>query len=161
MALANIFVFWRSFLKTKTKNVFKTSSRRLYQDECLLGCNIKEWFYLASLAFRKIQVKRQSFADALQNSCFKTFTDFTGKHLCWNLFLINLLSWWAATLLKRDSNTNVFVWNLQNFKTLFFTEHLQCLLLLRKRDDFFSSDSVKFVTSMVNPLSPSVVTNGP
>ena len=27
----------RRLLKTKTKDVFKTSSRRLYQDECLLG----------------------------------------------------------------------------------------------------------------------------
>ena len=40
-AKANIFVLiktsWRRLLKTKTKDVFKTSSRRLHQDECLLG----------------------------------------------------------------------------------------------------------------------------
>ena len=29
--------WWRRLLKTKTKDVFKTSSRRLHQDECLLG----------------------------------------------------------------------------------------------------------------------------
>ena len=29
--------WWRRLLKTKTKNIFKTSSRHLYQDECLLG----------------------------------------------------------------------------------------------------------------------------
>ena len=28
---------WRRLLKTKTKDIFKTSSRRLHQDECLLG----------------------------------------------------------------------------------------------------------------------------
>ena len=28
---------WRRLLKTKTKDVFKTSSRRLHQDECLVG----------------------------------------------------------------------------------------------------------------------------
>ena len=28
---------WRLLSKTKTKDVFKTSSRRLHQDECLLG----------------------------------------------------------------------------------------------------------------------------
>ena len=37
----NIFVFiktsWRRLSKTKAKDVFKTSSRRLHQDECLLG----------------------------------------------------------------------------------------------------------------------------
>ena len=37
----DIFVFiksWRCLLKTKTKDVFKKCSRRLHQDECLLGC---------------------------------------------------------------------------------------------------------------------------
>ena len=29
---------WRCLLKTKTKDVFKKFSRRLHQDECLLGC---------------------------------------------------------------------------------------------------------------------------
>ena len=29
---------WRCLLKTKTKDVFKKCSRRLHQDECLLGC---------------------------------------------------------------------------------------------------------------------------
>ena len=29
---------WKRLLKTKTKDVFKTSSRRRHQDECLLGC---------------------------------------------------------------------------------------------------------------------------
>ena len=41
MSKANIFVLiktsWRRLLKTKTKDVFKMSSRRLHQDECLLG----------------------------------------------------------------------------------------------------------------------------
>ena len=40
-AKANIFVLikmsWRHLLKTKTKDIFKTSSRRLPQDECLLS----------------------------------------------------------------------------------------------------------------------------
>ena len=29
--------WWRRLLKMKMKNIFKTSSRHLYQDECLLG----------------------------------------------------------------------------------------------------------------------------
>ena len=37
----NIFVFiktsWRRLLKMKTKDVFKTASRRVHQDECLRG----------------------------------------------------------------------------------------------------------------------------
>ena len=42
----------------------------------------------------------------------KNFTNFTGKHLCWSIYLH---SWRLATLLNRDSNTDTFLWNLQNF----------------------------------------------
>ena len=41
MVKTNILVLtktpWRFLLKTKTKDVFKTSSKRLHQDECLVG----------------------------------------------------------------------------------------------------------------------------
>ena len=30
----------------------------------------------------------------------------------------------SATLLKRDPNTGVFLWDLQNFKNTYFVEHL-------------------------------------
>ena len=42
----------------------------------------------------------------------KSFTIFTGKHLCWNLFLEIFR---LATLLKRDSNIGFFLWILWNF----------------------------------------------
>ena len=45
-----------------------------------------------------------------KKSVLKNFAIFTGKHQCWSIFLI---------LLKRDSNTGVFLWILQNFQ-----EHL-------------------------------------
>ena len=51
----------------------------------------------------------------------KNFANFTGKYLCWSLFLIKLQAWKHGTLLKRDSNTDVFLWNLRNFlKNLFY-----------------------------------------
>ena len=53
----------------------------------------------------------------------------TGKYLCWSLFLMKLLAWRPATLLRRDCNTCVFLWNLQIFKNIFITEHLRWLLL--------------------------------
>ena len=46
---------------------------------------------------------------------FKNFAIFAGEHLCWGLFVIKLQSWRPATLLKRDSNTSVFLWILRNF----------------------------------------------
>ena len=39
-----------------------------------------------------------------QKVVLRNFANFIGKHLCRSLFL-----------LKRDSNTDVFLWNLQNF----------------------------------------------
>ena len=45
----------------------------------------------------------------------KNFAILTGKQ-----------AWKPATLLKRDSNTGVFLWILQNFvRTTFFIEHLR------------------------------------
>ena len=39
----------------------------------------------------------------------KHFTIFTGKHLSWRLFLLKLQAFRPATILKRDSNTGVFL----------------------------------------------------
>ena len=59
-------------------------------------------------------------------SVLKNFTMFTGKHLCWSPFFINIQAWRPTTLLKRDSNISFFLWNL---RTPFFTEHMWWLLL--------------------------------
>ena len=47
-----------------------------------------------------------------KKSVLKNFAIFTGKRLCWSPFLRKLK---PASLLKGDSNTNVFLWILQNF----------------------------------------------
>ena len=44
----------------------------------------------------------------------KNFSNFTGKHLCRNLFLITLQAWRLATLWKRDSH-NCFPVRFENF----------------------------------------------
>ena len=44
-----------------------------------------------------------------KKAVLKNFSILTGKHLCWSLFLIKLWSFRSATLLKRDSNTGVFL----------------------------------------------------
>ena len=59
--------------------------------------------------------------DVLEN-----FTIFTRKQLCWSLFLMAFSS---ATLLKRDSNTGVYLWILKNVKELLFADHFRWLLL--------------------------------
>ena len=47
----------------------------------------------------------------------KNFAIFTGKYLCWSLFLIKNFK---AILLKRDSNTGAFLWIFQNFSDHLF-----------------------------------------
>ena len=63
-------------------------------------------------------MRLQSFAEAAAPEVFckkaflKSFAIFSGKHLCWSLFLIKLKVFRPATLLKRDSNTGDFLWIL-------------------------------------------------
>ena len=46
----------------------------------------------------------------------KNFAIFTGKHLCWGLFLIKLQAFRPAIFLKRDSNTGVSFGYCEMFK---------------------------------------------
>ena len=54
----------------------------------------------------------------------KIFGNFTGEHLCWSLFLVKLQGWRPATLLKRNTNTGTFVWNLWNLQERLFSQNI-------------------------------------
>ena len=61
-----------------------------------------------------------------EKSVLKNFSNFTGKHLCWSLFLTKLQVFRSATLLKGDANTSIFLENLRIFfKNAFFEEQLR------------------------------------
>ena len=62
------------------------------------------FFHFESIKFRRI-CSQMSF----KLDVFKNFAILTGKNLCWNLFLIKLLACKPANLLKRNSNTSVFL----------------------------------------------------
>ena len=74
------------------------------------------------------------FRSSCRQMFFKTgvigdFAIFTGKHLCWSLFLIKLRALGLQlyfNLVPKDFNTGVFLWKL---RTPFFIEHLRWLLL--------------------------------
>ena len=51
------------------------------------------------------------------------------KYMCWSLYLRKLQALRLANLLKRDSNTGIFLWNKQDFQELFFYKHLRWLFL--------------------------------
>ena len=88
------------------------SIKRIQFDLLLLG-PIWPWFLAThnNIHFTPSEKYRSSRSQMF----LKFFVNVTGKHLCWSLLLIKLQAWWPAILLKRDSNTSVFLWNLQNF----------------------------------------------
>ena len=70
----------------------------------------------------------------------KDFAIFTGKHLCWNLFLIKIQAWRPATLLKKRLQHRCFPVNVAKFLiTATFIEDLwrQLLEFTRNIDRFF------------------------
>ena len=50
-----------------------------------------------------------------KKTVLQNFSIFTRKYLRWSLFLIKMRAYRSVTLLKRDSNTVVFLWILRNF----------------------------------------------
>ena len=95
--------FYISFdlLKNESHNYSFVVIKYLFWNELtfsFLWCNNDERFIRSS--------RSQMF---WKRRVLKYFAIFTGKHLCWSLFLIKLHPWMASTLLKRDSNTGVFL----------------------------------------------------
>ena len=84
----------------------------------------------------------------LKIGVLKKFTTFTGKHLCWILFLIKLLALMPATLFKRVSQTGFFLYvHCENFKhTFFYTTPLVAAFLL----SYCFSQRTLSCTSVIN-----------
>ena len=53
-----------------------------------------------------------------EKAVLKNFAIFTGKHLCWSLFLIKLQTFRPDS--KKDSNTDIFLWMLRNVEKHLF-----------------------------------------
>ena len=64
-----------------------------------------------------------------EKAVLKNFVIFTGKHLCWSLFLLKLQAF--KSLLKRDSNPVVPLWILRNFSKTYFEKHLWTVAFAR------------------------------
>ena len=52
---------------------------------------------------------------SIEKAVLKSFAIFTGKYLCESLLLIEFRALRHANILKRDSNTGVFLQILENF----------------------------------------------
>ena len=100
-AKANIFFLiktsWRRLLKTNTKDVFKACLRRLHQDKTN-AC--WEERHLSEMDFHEgdHSIIRSSHSQMFfKIGALKNLAIFTGKHLCWSLFLIKYLAWRPST----------------------------------------------------------------
>ena len=81
--------------------------------------------------FQYVYFQKQSFGYVLQIGVLKNFANFTGKHLCWSLFLIKLQAGLkSCNFIKKRIQGRCFPVNFAKFlKAPIFTKHLRWLLL--------------------------------
>ena len=74
-------------------------------------------YIIYKLITKLLYCQKQSFADVLQIGALKNFANFTGKLLCWSLFLIKL----QLQLYQKETPTQVFFCEIrEKFKKTFF-----------------------------------------
>ena len=111
------FLHIKNILKSRSTNLFSRNHPYCVFEKvgrCPITVTLSNWQKQPPEVFHK-------------KSCFQIFAIITRKHLCFSLFFIKLQTFRPATLLKRDSNTGVFLlWDFcktPNLKNI-------CLLLL-------------------------------
>ena len=76
---------------------------------------------------------------------------------CWSLFSTKLQSFRLPILLKRGSNTGVFLWNCEVFKKTYFEEHLRTAVSGCNLSFFWcSSQNTNFIEFQRNSSNPAV-----
>ena len=90
-----------SFSKIQIKIANNCKNKQILGSRCCRGC-------LNNMIITIGSSRLQMF---FKMGILKNFEHFTGKHLCRSL----CWTWRPATLLKRQPNTGVFLWNLRNF----------------------------------------------
>ena len=69
----------------------------------------------------------------MKKAILKNFSKFTGKHLCWSFFFNKVADLRPATLLKKETPTQLFSYSFcEIFKNTYFVEHLRTVA--SKRD---------------------------
>ena len=80
--------------------------------------------HLQAIINRKKNLRKWSSWDVLWKTFFKNLWKFTGKHLSWSIFFNKTAGWRPATLWKRDSGSDVFMWIFTIFKNINFVNGL-------------------------------------
>ena len=83
-------------------------SKYFFSGESSIYCWPSQRFLLRTPSPSKIRLKpqKQQLELFCKKGVLRNFANFTGKHLCWSLFLIELQTFKPAALFKRDSNTD-------------------------------------------------------
>ena len=66
----------------------------------------------------------------MKKDILKSFSKFTGKHLCWSPFLIKLQAFRPVFFLKKETPAQVLSYEFcEIFKNAYFTEHLRKIVI--------------------------------
>ena len=92
-------------------------------------CKIQRKISLPESVFKVVSWKLETFRSShwrcsVKQGVLKNFANFTGKNLCWNLFLIKLQFWWPTTLLKKTLTEMLSCKLCKLFKDSYFDENL-------------------------------------
>ena len=87
----------------------------LFQLNLVFTADSNSCFCSELLWKHELNVRSSHRNSSIKKGVFRHFASFIGRQLSWSLFLIELQTFRPAALLKIDSITDAFLWNLQNF----------------------------------------------
>ena len=92
-----------------------TAAKTFLQRNLVFIADSRTFFCSGLLWKHELNLRSSHWSCSVKKFVLRNFANFTGKHLCWSLFLVKLQTFRPATLLKRDSKTDVFLWILGKF----------------------------------------------
>ena len=112
-------IYILSHIKSNTSDTFLVDFKLAEGLQCILKVTLRYMFLLLVTTMEKLQ--KQPPTLFCKKGALNRFFSIYGKYLCWSIFLIKLEAVSPANLLKRDSNTSVFLWTLQDlYERLFW-----------------------------------------
>ena len=103
-----------------------------------------EWIKLTSLKSSHSQM-------FFKMGILKNFAIFTGRHLCWRLFLTKLQAWRPETLSESDSTTAIFMWIFAKFLRTAFLVLLNIWMVLNIWNYRFTTSIHKICATEIWP----------
>ena len=87
----------------------------------LVLCHCSSFFI--RILLHHTERKGQSLEVFHKNGILKKLAKYAQRNTCVGVFINKFIGWRPATLLKRNYNTDVFLWILKNFKNTFLTKY--------------------------------------